>query len=129
LSDPRLISLSGLITGIAASLSMAASEYLSTKADGRNDALKSSIYTGGAYVIVVAILILPYLLLENTMLSLTLMLASALVIIFLFNYYMSVALNISFKKRFLQMATISMGVAGFSFLVGSLLRMAFGIDV
>ncbi|MGM0435850.1 MAG: VIT1/CCC1 transporter family protein [Bacillota bacterium] len=128
-SDPRIISLSGLITGIAASLSMAASEYLSTKADGRDDALKSSFYTGGAYVIVVAILILPYLLLDEPMISLAIMLASALFIIFIFNYYMSVALNISFKKRFLQMATISMGVAAFSFLVGSLLRIAFGIDV
>ena len=42
---------------------------------------------------------------------------------------MAVALNLSFKKRFLQMATISMGVAAFSFLVGTLLRIAFGIDV
>ncbi len=128
-SDPKIISLSGLITGIAASLSMAASEYLSTKADGREDALKSSFYTGSAYVIVVAVLILPYLLLDDPKISLAIMLASALFIIFIFNYYMSVALNLSFKKRFLQMATISMGVAAFSFLVGSLLRIAFGIDI
>jgi len=128
-SDPKIISLSGLITGIAASLSMAASEYLSTKADGRDDALKSSFYTGSAYVIVVAVLILPYLLLDDPKISLAIMLASALFIIFIFNYYMSVALNLSFKKRFLQMATISMGVAAFSFLVGSLLRIAFGIDI
>lgn len=129
LSNNALISLSGLITGIAATLSMAASEYLSTKAEGRKDAAKSSLYTGTAYLIVVTILILPYLLISSTFISLGIMLASALVIIFVFNYYMSVALDISFKSRFIQMAAISMGVASFSFLVGFLLRIAFNIEI
>lgn len=129
LSDNTLISLSGLITGIAASLSMAASEYLSTKAEGRDDAIKSSLYTGGAYVLVVTLLILPYLLIENAFISLAIMLATALLIILIFNYYMAVALDLKFKQRFLQMATISMGVAGFSFGVGIALRALFGIDV
>ncbi|MFW6285281.1 MAG: VIT1/CCC1 transporter family protein [Bacillota bacterium] len=129
LSDNALISLSGLITGIAASLSMAASEYLSTKAEGRDDALKSSFYTGGAYVVVVTLLILPYLLIENSYIALAIMLGTALFIILVFNYYMAVALNLKFKQRFLQMVTISMGVAGFSFLVGIALRSLFGIEV
>lgn len=38
LNEPRLVALTGSITGVAAALSMAASEYLSTKSDatGRN---------------------------------------------------------------------------------------------
>ncbi len=129
LSDNTLISLSGLITGIAASLSMAASEYLSTKAEGRSDALRSSLYTGTAYVLVVALLIAPYLLLDNAFISLAIMLVTALLIILIFNFYMAVALDLNFKQRFLQMVTISMGVAGFSFLVGIALRSLFGIDI
>ena len=66
LADSRIISLSGLITGIAASLSMAASEYLSAKADGNKNALKSALYTGCAYVVTVAILILPIFCLPGT---------------------------------------------------------------
>ena len=46
LSDNRIISLVGLVTGISAALSMAASDYLSSKADGESNAGKSALYTG-----------------------------------------------------------------------------------
>lgn len=130
LSDTRIISLSGLITGIAASLSMAGSEYLSAKADGRKDALKSAIYTGTAYIITVALLILPYLLLaSDRFLALGIMLATVVVIIFVFNFYISVAKSLPFKKRFLQMTFISLGVAVISFGIGLLIKHLFGIDI
>src|SRR3989344_399955 len=73
LQDPKLIATAGLITGIAASLSMTASEYLSTKSDagkeekdkiGRHP-LKASIYTGIAYIFTVLFLIFPYLIVNN----------------------------------------------------------------
>ncbi|MFH5882484.1 VIT1/CCC1 transporter family protein [Liberiplasma polymorphum] len=129
LTDNTIITLSGLITGIAATLSMAASEYLSSKAEGNQNALKSSVYTGTAYLVVVTILILPYILLNNAFHSLAIMLTSAMVIIFVFNYYMSVALNLSFKKRFTQMALISLGVATLSFFIGTILRITLGVDI
>ena len=66
LQDTKLIALTGSITGIAAALSMGASEYLSTKSEETvKNPVTASIYTGGAYVITVLILVLPYLLLEN----------------------------------------------------------------
>lgn len=116
--DTKLISLSGLITGIAASLSMAASEYLSSKADGEENAFKSSIYTGVAYILTVIILVLPYLLLSNPFTALAIMIGSVIMIIFVFNLYISIAKNLDFKKRFFQMATISLGVALLSFFIG-----------
>ncbi|HOW38771.1 MAG TPA: VIT1/CCC1 family protein [Candidatus Izemoplasmatales bacterium] len=124
------IVLSGLITGIAASFSMAASEYLSSKADGRADALKSSVYTGIAYLITVFLLILPYLLLgSQRFLALGIMLATVVLIIFFFNYYISVAKDLKFRSRFLQMLGISLGVAGFSFLVGFIAKLVLGIEL
>ncbi|MFA5006196.1 MAG: VIT1/CCC1 transporter family protein [Candidatus Izemoplasmatales bacterium] len=126
-SQPQLISLSGLVTGIAASFSMAASEYLSSKADNQPNALKSAIYTGVAYIITVAILITPYLLL-SPFLALGVMLLSAVLIIFAFNFYISVAKDYNFKQRFFSMAAISLGVAAFSFFVGYLVKMVLGID-
>ena len=49
--NTRLIAMAGFITGIAASLSMATSEYLSTKSEeSSRDPLKASAYTGSAYV-------------------------------------------------------------------------------
>lgn len=130
LQDTRLIALTGLITGIAASFSMSASEYLSTKSeDSGKNALTSSIYTGIAYIFTVFFLILPYLLVSHYMVCLALTLLIAIVIIFLFNYYISVAKDLSFKKRFTEMAAISLGVAGISFGVGYLIRTFIGIDV
>jgi len=56
-----LIALTGIITGIAASLSMSTSEYLSTKAEGEEkNPLKASISTGITYIFAVFFLILPY---------------------------------------------------------------------
>ena len=65
MQDTRLIALSGLIIGISATFSMASSEFLAARSEGRTDALKSCSYTGVAYIITVILLILPYLLLAR----------------------------------------------------------------
>jgi len=128
--NTQLIALSGLITGIAASLSMASSEYLSHRTEGKSSqAVKASVYTGIAYIITVALLILPYLLLSNYMNALFLTLATAIFIIFIFNYYISVAKDISFKKHFTEMALLSMGVSALSFGIGILVKQVLGIEV
>ncbi|MDN5341283.1 VIT1/CCC1 transporter family protein [Oceanotoga sp. DSM 15011] len=129
LRNTNIIAISGLITGIAASFSMAASEFLSKRSDGDEDALKSSFYTGIAYILTVFFLILPYLLLKNYFLALSITLFIAVLIILIFNFYISVAKDMSFKKRFLEMFFISMGVSAFSFFVGYLVRIIFGIDI
>lgn len=129
LRDSKLIAMAGLITGISASLSMAASAYLSAKADGDSKALKSAIYTGVAYILTVAVLVLPYLIGFNVVVSLGLMLASAVLIILFFNYYISVAKDLPFKRRFFEMAGISLGVAALSFGIGALVRIFLGVDI
>jgi VIT1/CCC1 family predicted Fe2+/Mn2+ transporter len=50
-------------------------------------------------------------------------------IIFIFNYYISVAKDYDFKRRFGEMAAISLGVAGISFLIGVLVKQFIGIEV
>lgn len=131
LQNTRIIALSGLITGISATLSMASSEFLSAKSDGNKDALKSSFYTGIAYLITVVMLILPYLLLppQKYMLALFTMLITVVAIIAAFNYYIAVAKDLPFKRRFLEMATISLSVAVLSFVVGLIVKNALGVDI
>jgi len=119
-----------LITGISAALSMAASEYLSTKAEGGdNSAVKASVYTGIAYILTVAVLVTPYLALGNRHLSLGIMFVCALAIIALFNYYYSVVKDESFRARFAEMALLSGGVSLVSFLIGIALKRYTGIDM
>jgi len=131
LRDSRLIAVIGLITGIAAALSMAASEYLSTGADedDRRSPMKAALYTGIAYIVTVAVLITPYLFLGNPLISLSLTVAGALTVILAFSYYISVARDLPFWRRFLEMAGLSLGVAAISFGIGYLLRRFAGVDV
>ena len=130
LKDARLIAATGLVTGVAASLSMSASSYLSTSSEdnGRNP-LKASIYTGITYLVTVSLLLFPYLLSGSLFVSLGWMIINALFIILCFTYYISVAKDRPFGKHFLKMALLAFSVAGVSFLAGHLIRLAFGFDI
>lgn len=130
LQNTKLIALSGLITGIAAAMSMAASEYLSTRSeDTDKHPVRAAIYTGIAYIGTVFLLILPYLLFENYFFNLGWALVTAVIIIAVFNYYISVAKDEPFRERFLEMAGLSFGVAAFSFVIGYLIRIWLGIEI
>lgn len=131
LQNNRLIALSGLIVGISATFSMASSEFLAARSEGRSDALKSCSYTGIAYLITVVLLIAPYLLFGAAQYipALICMLVMVVLIIAGFTYYTSVAQDQPFKSRFLEMALISIGVAVVSFVVGILAKKFLGVDL
>ena len=131
LQNNRLIALSGLIVGISATFSMASSEFLAARSEGRSDALKSCSYTGIAYLLTVIALIAPYLLLPagQYIPALVCMLAVVILIIAGFTYYTSVAQDEPFKSRFLEMAGISITVAVVSFVVGILAKQFLGVDL
>jgi VIT1/CCC1 family predicted Fe2+/Mn2+ transporter len=126
LQNTRLIAITGLITGISAALSMAVSSYLAAKSEsGEEKQGKAAIYTGIAYILTILVLISPYFLFTNYFMCLTLI--NAIIIIFIFNYYISIVKGFYFKRRFLEMALISLGVAGFSFAIGFLLKILIGV--
>ncbi len=126
-----LISLAGLITGISATLSMASSEFLSSRSEGGQNAKKSAFYTGIAYLVTVALLVLPFLVLpeKSYLPALLIMLGMVVLIIAAFNYYISVAKDLPFRRRFAEMTAISLGVAALSFGIGILVKQVLGIDL
>lgn len=130
LANTRLVALTGIITGVSATLSMAASNFLAERADGNPNALKSSVYTGVAYLVTVALLVLPYLLFPTHLYAaaFAVMLAAVVLVILLFNYYLSVAKETPFFRNFLEMAVISISVAAISFLIGLAAKKLLGID-
>ncbi|MHA2224463.1 MAG: VIT1/CCC1 transporter family protein [Candidatus Hodarchaeales archaeon] len=131
-NDTRLIAIAGLITGIAASFSMAASEYLATKSEENTtkNPLKASFYTGCSYIFTVLFLVFPYLLLNNysPLVCLAFSLFNAIVVVFFFTFYISVARDLPFRKRFLEVVSISMGIAALSFVFGIIVNQFFGIS-
>jgi VIT1/CCC1 family predicted Fe2+/Mn2+ transporter len=131
LANTKLVALSAIITGASATLSMAASNYLAERADGNSKALKSSAYTGIAYLVTVVLMVAPYLLLPDSlyMVAFAVMLSVVILIILLFNYYISVAQDKPFLRRFGEMAAISLGVAAISFVIGLAAKALLGVDL
>jgi vacuolar iron transporter family protein len=131
MQNTKIIALSGLITGISATLSMASSEYLSSRSEGNHNALKSGLYTGVVYLVTVAFLVLPYLLLpaDAFLVALAIMLGTVVLIILGFTYYISVAQGVPFCKRFTEMAGISLTVAALSFGIGIVVKHFLGIEI
>lgn len=130
LQNTKLVALAGIITGIAGALSMASSEYLSNRAEGKHDmAIKSSVFTGMAYIIAVIFLVAPFLIFSSVFIGLLAALFDSILIVFLFTYYISVANDQPFRKRFLEMVILSTVVGLISFGLGYVVRIMFGIEV
>jgi len=131
LQDPEIIAVAGLITGVAASLSMGSSEYLSQRSETSvsTDPLRAAIYTGLTYIVTVAILLLPFLLLKSPYIALLLTLAGAVIVILVFTFYIAVAKDLPFWKRFAEMAAISLGIAAISFVIGLVIRVVLNVNV
>ncbi len=130
-SNNLIVGTTGLVMGVAASLSMAASGYLASREEQSEsiNPVTSAVYTGVSYIVTVAMLVLPYLLQPDPYIALGSMLAVTILIIAGYTYFISVAKQLSFKRRFFEMAAISIGVAVISFGIGVLVKHVFSIDV
>ncbi|PUE66500.1 VIT1/CCC1 transporter family protein [Arcobacter caeni] len=126
-----VVGLTGLIMGIAASLSMAGSAYFEAK-ENPNETIKPltySLYTGVSYILTTAILVVPFFIFETMAYSLIMMFICALLAIVSYNFYISVAKDLNFTTRVLQMSAITFGVAIISFIIGYLVKYYFGIEI
>jgi VIT1/CCC1 family predicted Fe2+/Mn2+ transporter len=130
LQNTRLIGVSGFIMGLAASLSMSASEYLSQKSEGGDkNPLKASFYTGIAYILTVLLLVGPYFIFTYYYMALGITLFNALLIIYIFTFFVSVVKNLSFRRLFFEMVVISSGVALVSFIIGIFVRKFINVEI
>ena len=129
-SNTKSVGSTGLIMGVAAALSMAGSAYLESK-ENPSDEIKPltySLYTGGSYIITTAFLILPFFIFTNGLYAVLSMFFFALVAIITYNFYISVAKELKFLPRVIEMCVITFGVAIISFGIGFLVKHYFGLD-
>ena len=80
--------------------------------------MKASLYTGIAYVLTVLLLVVPFFLFGNYYLALGVTVLNAVLVVLVFSFFVSVVKELSFRKMFLQILAISLGVAAVSFVVG-----------
>ncbi|PKL92059.1 MAG: rubrerythrin family protein [Candidatus Goldiibacteriota bacterium HGW-Goldbacteria-1] len=127
LANSIMVGKTALVSGVAATLAMAASEYLSQKTDiGDKKALKAAIYAGTVYIFVTAAIVTPFFLVANHLAALSYSLCAVAVILTAFTFYMSVVKNTDYKKAFLEVSGITAVVIGMSLAVGMLIKHIFG---
>lgn len=128
LSNAMLVGKTALISGLAATLAMVASEYLSQKADAAEDGepLKAAAYTGIVYVVVVAAIVSPYFIFEHHFAALAVSLGAVVVIVSVFTFFMSVVKNLTYRKALFEVSSITAGVIALSLGLGMLIKLIFG---
>jgi vacuolar iron transporter family protein len=130
LQNSQIIAVAALITGVAAALSMGSSEYLSQKSEPTAPSpVRAAVYTAFAYIVTVALVIAPYLILPNPYVALGFTLLFVVAVIFFFTYYISVAKDLPFRSRFAEMLAISLGIAAISFVIGLAIRVVLHVSV
>ncbi len=140
LQSLNLVALAGLVTGISAAFSMGASEYLSSRAEKKSEsAVKAAFFTWISYLITVLMLVSPYLLfssgspdfqgLEPHIQALVCTFIIGLLIVAVFNFYVSVVEGVSFRSRFIEMVAILGVVSLISYGIGIALRGMLGVEV
>lgn len=118
LPDNRSIVLAGLTTGVAATLSMGASEYLAQDADSRvRRPWLAACLTGFAYFLTVALLLFPFALFNSPHMALAVCILCAALLIFAFTFFEARLRKRSFSRLCIQMLIISFGAALVSFCI------------
>ena len=132
LGNTFIIGIIGMISGISAAMSMAATEFLSSKEDSDinlKKPAKGAVYTGISYILTVSALVTPYFVFREPFYAILTMLLEAVLIIVFYTFYMSTAKGQSFSRRFSEMIAISLGIAGISFFIGWLVKTFLGIAI
>lgn len=130
LHNSKLIILAGITTGVAATLSMTASEFLAKEVETRKtNSYIAALCTGGAYLGATAILLLPFFIFPQPFTALIISFIFAALIIVGFTYTASKIRNTSFKHDCIQMLAISFSVSALSFLISWLAKSWWNIDI
>ncbi len=129
LGSTELVAAAGLITGVAASLSMAASAFLQAEFEDGKTPRAAALYTGVSYLLVVGVLVAPFLFLQSVFAALALMFMVALAIIVAASFYTAILFGRSFLRQLGTMLLFSLGVAAIAFALGLAFRSLTGVAV
>lgn len=129
IDQKRILVMTGLIAGVAASLSMAAANYMAQRTEQNPDALICALYTGLMYIMTSAAVIAPFCFIDHRFWALGVMGLMAVGIIFVFNWVTSCAGERPFWSRFLEMLIICTGVSVTSFAIGQGAKYFLGVTV
>ncbi len=123
LRDPKVVTVAGLISGITAAASIAASAYLEAEHESGKDPHRAAFYTGLSYLGVASLLVTPFIVTGSVVWGTIVMLVIALMLVFVLALYSSVVLGKAYLHQVRQILILSLGVAFVAFSVGYLLNL------
>jgi predicted membrane protein (TIGR00267 family) len=152
---PIVVGASALVVGVAGAISMGIGAFISVRSqrqvnqalrekeeiiaevsgkgpppavDNEENEFKSALFTGLSYLLGVVFPVTPFFLLDSSLHALALSLLLAFLVLSFVASFIALASGISLKKKVLEMALSAGVAAGASFIVGSLIKSALGIE-
>ncbi len=120
-----------LVSGLAATLAMMASEYLSQKTESKDDAkgkpLKAAFYAGGVYLAMVLMIVTPYFIFSSHIHAMLVTVAAVFVVMVVFSFFMSVVKDLKFNKVLAEGLAITVMVVIASYIIGILASKYLGL--
>ncbi len=124
-----LTGLAGVIAGAAASISMASAAYAQAKQGFGGSARMAASYTGVSYFLSAVILAFPYFIIPIATIAMVSSLILGMLMIFFTSWYNSIMSGGSLKKDFFELAGVMIGATIVLFILGFVIRSAFGITL
>ena len=127
LTNRYLIIMTGVISAVAAGLSMAASNYLAHKTNGNKRPIRAGIATGVTYLGVSFLLITPFFMTQNVRAAMASAFIIAIIIIFTCNWGICRTNKHNFWRHSIEMLTICTLVSITAFVIGECAKYFLGV--
>ena len=129
LANRYLIILTGIISAVAAGLSMAASNYLAHRTDDSDSAVMAGAITGLTYLGTSFLLILPFFMTNNVRAAMASAFIIAIIIIFGCNWGICRVNGHRFWRHTIEMLIICIAVSVIAFIIGQWAQYFLGIVI
>ena len=120
-----------LVSGLAATLAMMASEYMSQKTEitegTKGNPLKAALYAGGIYLAMVLLIVTPYFIFQNHIHAMLVTVSAVFVVMVIFTFFMSVVKDLKFGKILIEALAITVMVVVASYGIGMLASKYLGL--
>ncbi len=124
IQDAKITGSTTLVSGLAATLAMMASEYLSQKTENQEGSkgkpLKAALYAGGIYLAMVLLIVTPYFIFQSHIHAMLVTISAVFIVMVIFTFFMSVVKDLKFGKVLFEALSITAMVVVASYAIGML---------
>jgi len=125
--DTLSAGLTGVLAGIAASISMGVASYSQAKHEGRLNPRLSALYTFISYLSVVSLLALPYFLAGSLIVAFSTMVVTAVLVVAYISFYAAVLHGRSYLRELIETSLLIFGVSSLLYILGSIFGSLLGV--